>query len=219
VRDVEKLRERLTLSLDNGQVAALLVAALLLLGGSFAVGLMVGRRTAAAPRAEAGDLAALDADARRPETAAAAPAPRAAPPAPQPETRVAPEQAAASVKPPAHAAAFVPAAVRAATVVPPPPRAVEVASSATVPLPPPPRDPGAYTVQVGASQDRGEAARLLGRARAAGLKPYVMEADLGAKGTWFRVRVGAFGDKDSANRFQKDVERELRVAAVVMPTR
>jgi cell division protein FtsN len=46
-----------------------------------------------------------------------------------------------------------------------------------------------------------------------------MEADLGAKGTWFRVRVGAFGDKDSANRFQKDVERELRVAAVVMPTR
>jgi len=32
------------------------------------------------------------------------------------------------------------------------------------------------------------------------------------------VRVGAFQDKDSANRFRKDVERELRTAAVVMPT-
>src|SRR5439155_836937 len=48
--------------------------------------------------------------------------------------------------------------------------------------------------------------------------PDVVEANLGPKGTWYRVRVGAFQDKDSANRFRKDVERELRTAAVVMPT-
>ena len=61
-------------------------------------------------------------------------------------------------------------------------------------------------------------ARRDSKARGAGLKPYVLEANLGPKGTWYRVRVGAFQDKDSANRFRKDVERELRTAAVVMPT-
>jgi hypothetical protein len=33
------------------------------------------------------------------------------------------------------------------------------------------------------------------------------------------VRVGAFADKDSAERFRRDVERELRTSAVVMPAR
>jgi cell division septation protein DedD len=92
-------------------------------------------------------------------------------------------------------------------------------AAAPVALTAPPRDPGAFTIQIGASQDRTEAARIEARARGAGLKPYVVEANLGAKGTWYRVRVGAFHDRDAANRFQKDVERELRSAAVVMPTR
>jgi cell division septation protein DedD len=96
---------------------------------------------------------------------------------------------------------------------------VQVAPAGIVALTPPPRDLGAYTVQVGASQDRQEIARLESRVRGAGLEPYVVEAKLGAKGAWYRVRVGSFRDKDSANRFRKDVERELRTAAVVMPTR
>jgi hypothetical protein len=33
------------------------------------------------------------------------------------------------------------------------------------------------------------------------------------------VRVGVFTDKDSAERFRRDVERELRTSAVVMPAR
>ena len=57
------------------------------------------------------------------------------------------------------------------------------------------------------------------KARAAGLKPYVVEADLGRKGTWYRVRVGAFKDKAAANRFRTDVEREMRGPAVVMASR
>ena len=56
-------------------------------------------------------------------------------------------------------------------------------------------------------------------ARAAGLKPYVVEADLGSKGTWYRVRVGAFKDKAAASRFRTDVEREMRGPAVVMASR
>jgi DedD protein len=222
MRDAERLRERLTLSLDNGQVAALLLCALLLFGGVFAVGVMVGRRLGAARPAAlvAGDLAALDAAAAR--KSAAPPQQRHEPPEPAAATPVS-----APVKP---TPAQTPAPVRAATVAAPPSRAamvvapaaqepVQVAPAGPVALTPPPRDPGAYTVQVGASQDRSEIARLESRVRGAGLKPYVVEARLGAKGTWYRVRVGSFRDKDSANRFRKDVERELRTAAAVMPTR
>jgi len=119
---------------------------------------------------------------------------------------------------PVRPASIVPMPAKAATVVPPAQaRRLEVPAAAPVTLTPPPRDLGAYTVQLGATQEKIDAARLEGRARGAGLKAYVQEADLGARGTWYRVRVGAFRDKDSANRFRKDVERELRIAAVVMP--
>jgi len=119
---------------------------------------------------------------------------------------------------PVRTASVVPSPARQPTVVPPPERAMQVPPAAAAQLPPPPRELGNFTVQVGASRDRGDAARLEARARGAGLKPYVMEANLGAKGTWYRVRVGAFRDKEAANRFRLDVERELRTAAAVMPT-
>jgi cell division septation protein DedD len=116
---------------------------------------------------------------------------------------------------PAHAAA-----ARAPVVVPPPPKPVQVASIVPTPaLTPPPKDLGPFTIQLGASQDRADAARLESRARSAGLAPYVVEADLGRKGLWYRVRVGSFSDKEAATRYRKDVERELGSRAVVMATR
>ena len=206
---MEPLRERIELSLDDRQVIALGVCALLLLGGVFAVGVLIGRKLSSAPPAPvAGDLAALDAQARRP---AARPEAAPKPPlekSPEPLEKAEPVQTASLATPPPRQATVVPAPARP-TQVPPPVMAV---------LAPPPRDLGNYTVQVGASQDRSDAARLEARARGAGLKPYVIEAALGAKGTWYRVRVGSFRDKESANRYRSDVERELRTAAVVMPT-
>ena len=80
----------------------------------------------------------------------------------------------------------------------------------------PPKDVGNFTVQIGASQDRADALRMENKARAAGLKPYVVEADLGARGTWYRVRVGVFKDRSAADDYRRDVERELRAPAVVM---
>ena len=103
--------------------------------------------------------------------------------------------------------------------MPPPARPVQVASASPAPLAPPPRDLGQFTVQVGASRESAEAQRLESRAHAAGLKPYVVSADLGKKGVWYRVRVGAFPDRESADRFRQDVEREMRTSAVVMSTR
>jgi len=195
MRDAQRLRQRLDLSLDGRQLAALTLCALLLVSGVFSLGLLIGKRavTNDVGVEVAGDLAALDARARKDPPAAFHP-PKPAEPT------------------------IVPAPSRVATVVGPPPRAAEVPAG-SIALTPPPHDLGEYTVQIGAAQERTEAARLEGRARGAGLKPYVVEASLGAKGTWYRVRVGAFHDKEAANRFRKDVERELRIAAAVMPAR
>jgi DedD protein len=262
MRDADRLREKIQLSLDDRQVAVLAVCALLLLGGVFALGLLVGKRlAAAAPQAaRLNDLAALDEEqplpAERPRTppaqvAAKPPAPVAAKPQVAAEKAAAedldrdpdeqpvaeqgkpPEEAPAPTPTPAPAPAHpaakpAPSARQAQTALvptepvlidpPPKPRTVEPAPSAIV-LSVPPRNLGPFTVQLGASQDRADAQRLESRARGAGLKPYVVEARLGNKGTWYRVRVGSFNDKDAANNFRQDVERELRLSAMVMPTR
>ena len=219
MRDLERLREKHEFVLDDRQIAAVAVCALILLAGAFALGLMLGLHSAPQP-AQQPDLAAMDAEAKKPAPPAPAPAPKAVVAKAEPPEEEAPEQG----KPPASIPATPPAAqpppaARAAMVVPPPPRPITVASPVQVELAPPPKDVGNFTVQVGASQDKSEARKLQQRALAAGLKPYVVEADLGAKGTWYRVRVGAFPDKDAATRFKKDVERELRANAVVMATK
>jgi DedD protein len=214
MRDVERLRDRRQFSLDDRQAVALAICALLLLSAVFSLGVLIGKRTVPDVDSGAGGLAALDAAARTPS------------PHPEQARALAPPVAAAT--PVAQPAAEKPEPMRAATVIPAPPRPsvvaaapahpVQVAAPPPAALAPPPRDLGAFTVQVGASQDRAEAVRLQNRVRSSGLRPYVVEARLGTKGTWYRIRVGAFRDRDSAMRFRKDVERELRTAAVVMPT-
>jgi len=204
--------QRAEIPLEQRKPIAVAICSLALLGAIFTLGVSIGRRTASPPApAHAGDLAALDAQART--TAPAHPEP-------PPSKATAPALEAPAKPEPVRVASIVPAPpAKVATVVtPPPPRALQVPPP-PVALTPPPRDLGTYTVQIGATQERGDAARLEGRARSAGLKAYVQEADLGARGSWYRVRVGAFRDRDSADRFRKDVERELRVAAVVMPAR
>jgi len=254
MRDVERLREKIEISLDDRQVWALGLSALLALGGVFMIGVLLGRKTAPPPQNPAGDLAALDvaaggsgessaglqapgsrlqATAKSEEKVVEKPALPAAPaaekaaddveadaaekPSPEKHDATMGRASARAVEAP-RPAATVPAA-RPATLVPAPPRSVQVASATPVALTPPPRELGQFTVQIGASQDRSEAQRMENRARAAGLKPYTIEADLGAKGTWYRVRVGAFHDKDAANRYRRDVERELRSPAVVMSSK
>ena len=86
-------------------------------------------------------------------------------------------------------------------------------------LPDPPPDLGKFTVQVGATQDRVEAREMAARASKGGLRPYVAEARLAGRGLWYRVRVGAFADRAAADQFRRDVQRELRMPAVVMPSR
>jgi len=127
--------------------------------------------------------------------------------------------------PPATPPAARPASVRTIPAPPPPtsvapgPRTAQVTAPQTGALPPPPLDVGKFTVQIGATQDRVEAREMVARYSKGGLHPYVAEARLAGRGLWYRVRLGAFVDRAAADQYRRDVERELRTPAVVMPTR
>jgi DedD protein len=214
LRGGQRLRERVVLSLDDRQVAALAVGALLLLAGMFALGLLVGMQVArrSAQPAPTGDLAVLDEQrAQASRAASSKPEPKVAAAVAQPDRA---EQR--DLAPPAPTAMRVDPAPK--KEVPAPPTAISVAPAEPDDLPAPPKNVGKYTVQLGASQSRTEALQLAMRSSAAGLKAYVAEAGLPGKGIWYRVRVGAFSDKAAAEKYRRDVERELRTSAVVMPT-
>jgi cell division septation protein DedD len=214
LRDAHRLRERVVLSLDDRQIAALAVGALLLLAGMFALGLLVGMQVArrSAQPAPMGDLAALDEQRAQAIRAAAVKADTRPPPA------VVAQQVPAEahdVTPPTPTAVRVDPAPK--KEVPAPPPAMTVAQADADDVPAPPRNVGKYTVQLAASQSRTDALQLASRASATGQKVYIVEAKLPGKGVWYRVRVGAFRDKPAAERFRRDIERELRTDAVVMP--
>jgi cell division septation protein DedD len=209
MRDANRLREKFQLALDGRQVASVVVGALVILGGVFVLGLNVGRelalRQAPAAPAPADALAALDAP---PPSADAGEPPRlsyhealtrpAEPPAPAPRPA-----APASPRPtPAPAAAPSPAAV-------PPERAATDPSALAE------EARGAFTIQVGASQDRAEAQRILDRFK--GHRGRIVAAEIPRKGRWYRVRLGAFETKEAAERYLSDLSRETGARGFVAP--
>jgi cell division septation protein DedD len=249
MRDEHRFREKIELSLENRHLRAIAFAAVLFLGAAFSLGVLVGKRLAsrAAVPAPLDDLEALDAEAPpRPGRPPPPPAgrgeitrpgtgnvsPRAEPTATADTVRVRESSVAAPVPlPPAESTPPSPAAPSrlapmrtipappSATSVPPGARTAQVIAPQTGALPAPPPDVGKFTVQVGATQDRVEAREMVARASKGGLHPYVAEARLAGRGLWYRVRMGAFADRAAADRYRRDVERELRTPAVVMPTR
>lgn len=172
------------------------------------------------------------ADAKAGENASGREPARAAAPAPSAPGSAVP--APARPTPPATPPAPMPALAAPGTESPPtpdevfedddapadPPARAETPKAAPAPAKgAPPRDLGSFTVQLGASPDRKVAEKVEARARAAGFNPYVIAVDLGAKGTWYRIRAGAFASKDQAVKLQKDAERQLHVSAVIMPAK
>jgi hypothetical protein len=94
----------------------------------------------------------------------------------------------------------------------PPPAAPEpvqaespVPSAPQAAAPPVVREPetspyGFYTLQVSSWRTSARAQTEAARLRARGLEAYVTEADLGARGTWYRVRVGRYAGVSEARR-------------------
>jgi cell division septation protein DedD len=208
-----RAREKFQLSLDGPQVASIVAGTLVVLGVVFVLGFTVGkelaaRRGAAGP---AGDLDALD---RVP----VAPAPARAEPLTfhdrlTKDTPAPPPPADAPERPPAAPPAAPP--VTAATVPPAPaPEPTRPAAAAAQAKAAPQK---AWTIQLAASEDRGEAEKLA--ARFATLAPRVEEAVVPGKGRFFRVRVGSFDTRDAAQRYLRDVARETGAKGIVTQSR
>lgn len=81
-------------------------------------------------------------------------------------------------------------------------------------------EPGAdklrFTLQLSSFQDKTEAEAFLSATRAAGFQPYLTEADVTGKGTFYRVRLGSYRSLEAANDAKADYERSSRKTAQVM---
>jgi cell division septation protein DedD len=258
MRDSHRLKEKYELSLDNRQIVSITVASLVVLGGVFMLGVVVGKKlsaeTAALQQQPTDLLGQLDrktealenvkADAaltfqdeltrQQPTLIAEAPIVK---PVEKPAEVAKPVEAPkpAEVKP---AEVAKPAEV---VVVEPPqpekkpaelaetPKAAEVATrtvdaggglkeafgKAQQRPPTETAADGSWTVQLSAYQDKGEADRFAAGLRDKGYAPYIVEASIPGKGTWFRVRMGRFGSKDAASRYMDDFRRETAMNAIV----
>jgi cell division septation protein DedD len=75
---------------------------------------------------------------------------------------------------------------------------------------------GDYTIQVSSFRSMEQASELKGRLSKKGYAAYVQSVDLTDKGTWHRVRVGNYRDKEGAERVASDLRDRESLPATVM---
>ena len=227
MRDAHRMKEKYDVSLDNRQIAGMLVGGIVVLGAVFVLGVVVGKGLAVGtPDSTNTDvLGALDArqqalTAAQEETEAAltfheeltkkvaqtAPPPEEARPA---EAAKAPEVAPAP-KP-------VPAAEAKPPRESPLQQAIAKATEKTEKrtATPPPSGPGDFTLQLSAFQSREDADRFASKLRGRGYAPYIVAAQVPGKGAWYRVRMGSFPSREGAQNYLADFKRETQLQAYV----
>ena len=218
MRDEEKLRSKVSVSLDGHQVAYLIFGAFVVATLVFAAGFAVGLKNAPPARpAASAELACLEVlDGAIATSGASDSLPELGF-----EERVAlAEQPAASEDPALRLLADGRDDLALPGTEPPlepefdPEPATEpgtalagdaaAAEPAATPDEPPPK--ARYTLQVQAFRDRSEADAFAAGLRDRGHSPYVQESRLPGKGRWFRVRVGHFAGHHDAREFKKTFE-------------
>jgi DedD protein len=73
-----------------------------------------------------------------------------------------------------------------------------------------------FTLQLSSFQDRSEAEAFLGSIKSAGFQPYLTEAEVTGKGTFYRVRLGSYRSLEAANDAKSEYEKAARKTAQVM---
>lgn len=73
-----------------------------------------------------------------------------------------------------------------------------------------------FSIQVGASQNVTEANQWVQAWRDRGYSAFLMTADLPEKGRWYRVRLGSFPNKESADSFASQLKTKEQVDAIVV---
>ncbi len=237
MRDSHRLKEKYELSLDSRQIVTLTVTTLVVLGGVFVLGVVVGKKLANETQKLDQPADILSAADRK--TEALAQAEKAAPtltfqeeltkkqaePVPPPE----PPKNVIVLKPiePVKVAEVPPPEPDLrTTVLPETPKSEPVATRTNdagglkeafgkVQKAPEGAADGSWTLQLSAYQDQGEAERFAAGLRDKGYAPYIVEASVAGKGTWFRVRMGRFGSKEAASTYLSDLKRETSLAGIV----
>jgi cell division septation protein DedD len=110
-----------------------------------------------------------------------------------------------SLKAATRTAAAPPQAVKEPPPVKPPPAA------------PPPAAAGELTIQVASLKDPADAARLVQTLQARGFAAYRVTGQITGKGTWYRVRVGAFKDRGTAQAVLERLKNQKFDGLVISP--
>jgi cell division septation protein DedD len=76
---------------------------------------------------------------------------------------------------------------------------------------------GKYTIQISSHQGEDEAKKIAGELYKSGYKlAYYMEADVPGKGTWYRVGIGFFKQKSSAETFAEMLKKQGKIAGYLI---
>ncbi len=74
---------------------------------------------------------------------------------------------------------------------------------------------GSHILMCGSFQNKDKALKQAAKIRAKGYKPFVETADLGSKGIWYRIKIAGFNSKDAAEKARGELNRALKLAAIV----
>lgn len=233
MRDQEKWRDRVELSLDGRQIFLVFAGAAVTLTFVFVLGIVVGKRLQgeALPQVQTDPLALLDQlSAGEQDQTEALSFPEALtggrPTTKDRHAQVTPSAALAAAPGPAPALAPMPAPVPAAVPAPAPaelrpqPKAGEgtrtmPVAALTAPTAAGKPAAGGYTLQVSAFQNRGEAQQFLRQLESRGLRPQLVQAEVPERGTWYRVRLGRYQTWEQAVAAKTQFERSNGVIAYV----
>ena len=207
----EDVRGEMSLSLDNRQVVGLSIGCLVVIGAIFVLGVVVGKK-----------LSNSGVDANSPDLLAAldrkASEPKSAPLTFQDELTVKTEpkpEPASSPSPTPVQAQATPAPTSARTS--PQPSSFDIKSALTRAQRKilEPASKGSFTLQLSSSPNRSDAEKVAARLKDKGYSPYVVASDVPGKGTWYRVRMGRFSNKDAASNYLHSFHRDTKLQAFV----
>jgi cell division septation protein DedD len=75
--------------------------------------------------------------------------------------------------------------------------------------------PGHFTLQLSAFPDKNDAQEFARKVEAGGFHPFIVQSDIPGRGTFYRVRVGDFANKQAAVDAKTELERRQHLTAYV----
>jgi DedD protein len=73
-----------------------------------------------------------------------------------------------------------------------------------------------YTIQVSSHQEKQAAEEEVKRMKQNGFAAFIVASELPGKGTWYRVRLGSFTNRDAAEKLQKTVNAKVGISSIIV---